>query len=1029
MDITTFALSKKTITLVLLVLILLSGLYSYFTLPQSEDPGFTVRTAQVITVYPGASPERVRDTVTIPLEDAIGELGELDVMTSSSREGVSIITVNIAFENKDLQAVWKKLSDAVDSVRDDLPDGVESPRVEDDYGDVFSILLAVTGEGYSAGEMKDVAEDVRRELMGISEVSRVNLYGLPDEEVLVSYDRHRLQSLGLTPYSLAGAIQKTNVIKPAGSLRIGIEDITLESSGNFTSLEYLEETLIPLPGAGEVVPLRDIADISVQTEDPLRTIVRQNGETAVALAINMKEGGRITVMGDQVREVVDRLSAQYPVGIDFSYMIFQPELVSGLISQFTFNVIQSVIVVMLVMILAAGLRSGMVVASLVPSTMIGSLFIMNLAGIGINQMSLASLIIVLGMLVDSGIVIIETIQLDIDNGKKPFEAAVDASRELRIPLLTSALTTSASFLPIAMAQNPAGEYTRPLFFVVTIALLLAWVFTITLIPFLAVRFLPAGRKKKLEKDSGFFYKGRIWYVKRLSIFLKRRVLMVGLLFLGLIGSLFLFRQIPVSFFPTTVYPYFTMEISLPRGTSISETSAVASKFDSYMVTELEGDISTHGTFIGGGVPRFRLNIAPQDSRPEFAFFLAEVRDEKNMENIFEKLRLFAAETSPDAEVKLSRFTYGPGFNSPVEIRLSGKDRDQLYALVNRVKDDLLEKEGILNVKDDWGLKRKTLNVDVMESSARQFGITNQDVAVSLQAASVGLPVSRYRGGDREIPILLKDGSGDQTSVEELQALAVYSEATGKSVPLSQVAQINLQWQPSMIMQRDGRETITIQADVYPGINPISIAREMEALLKDQSAGWPSGYGYEMGGTSEGSQDANKAIIKQVPIALFIIIMLLVLQFNSIRKSLIILITIPFGFIGVVFGLWVTGSSFSFMSLLGLVSLSGVVVNDAIILLEKIDLEIMGAGTAPLLAIYRAANRKFRPIILTSVTTIMGLVPLLIFGGPLWLPMASALIFGLAFATILTLGLIPALYSILYRIPSDEKTPSINEVLS
>ncbi len=1035
MTITELSLRKKTVTLVLLILLILGGLYSYFTLPQAEDPGFTVRAAQVITLYPGASPERVRDTVTIPLEDAIGELGELEHVTSRSQEGVSIITATVAFEYGDLEAIWDKLADAVDAVREDLPEGALTPRIEDDYGDVFSILLSLTGEGYSLSELDSIAREVRRKLMGLSEVSRVDIYGVPDREVLVSYQRETLEALGLTPYHLATAVQKTNVIRPAGTITPGREDISLEAEGSYTSLAGLEETLVPLPGTSESVPLRDLAAISLETEDPVKSLVRQEGREAVVLAVNMKEGGRITVMGDQVRELTDRLARQYPLGVDFDFMIFQPELVSGLIDQFTFNVIQSILVVMAVMILASGFRSGMVVASLVPGTMIGSLLIMNMAGIGINQMSLASLIIVLGMLVDSGIVMVESMQLEIQGGKTPFRAAVDASRELRLPLLTSALTTSASFLPIAMAQNPAGEYTRPLFYVVTIALVLAWVLTITLIPFLGFLFLkrPGDFPENIRKNRSpretpaALERAKVRYLGILTAVLRRRGIMIGLLVLALIVYLGVFRRIPVSFFPPTTYPYFTMEISLPRGTSIAATAALADQVDACLAEDLEGQVAFFGSFIGGGVPRFRLNIAPQDSRPEYAFYIVRLQQGASPAEIFRALRALVPEIEADAELKLSPFTYGPGFNAPVEIRISGTDREALYVLAEEAKNLLADQEGILNIRDDWGPRRKILSVEMDESSARRYGITHQDVAVSLQAASRGLSVSEYRGEETSLSIILKDSAAGYASMGDLESLNVYSETTGASVPLRQVARISLDWQPALIIQRDGVETITVQADVAEGVNAISAAREAGRILENRPAGLPRGFSVDVGGTSEGSAQANRAILEKAPIALFIIIMLLVVQFNSVRKSLIILVTVPFGFIGVVFGLWVTGSTFSFMSLLGLVSLSGVVVNDAIILLERVELEIR-EGADSLTALYRAALRKFRPILLTSVTTIAGLIPLMIFGGPLWLPMASALVFGLAFATVLTLGAVPALYAILFKVDRPEVPGNYKELL-
>ncbi|MBN2656352.1 MAG: efflux RND transporter permease subunit [Spirochaetales bacterium] len=1034
MDITRYTLTNKTVTIVAVIILMLGGLFAYFTLPQTEDPGFTIRIAQVITVYPGASPERVRDLVTEPLENSINEMSEVEVLSSISKQGISNISVQISFKYSDLDKIWAELSDRVGEVKDDLPDGIKGPRVEDDFGDVFSILMTITGEGYSVEELDGIAKEVRREILQLSDVGRVEIYGIPDREVEVAYDRARLKNLGLTPYSISNSIQRTNVVRPAGSLSISPEEIIVESSGNFPSLDALGETLITAPETGHLIPLRDITRISLQSETPLDSIVRFNGDQAAVLAINMKDDGQITVLGDKVQALAEDLEVRYPLGVEFDFVAFQPEIVSNLVDDFTSNVIMAILVVIAVMVISSGLRSGLVVAALIPTSMIGSLLIMNLLGLSINQMSLAALIIVLGMLVDSAIVFVESMTLELEKGLLPDEAALKVSRELRIPLLTSALTTAAAFLPIALAQNNAGEYTRPLFYVVTITLLLSWILTITFIPLLSAKLLPSyvERRKKKARESGKKVETidtglHRWYAGVLASLLRHRFATLWAMVTLLFGALILFTQLPSSFFPDTNYPIFTMDIALPTGTGIDETTQLADEIELFLDSELGDMIEFHGAFIGGGVPRYRLNINPQDSRPEYVFFLARATSLEALDEIFPKVRSYITDLAPDASIQLKPFSFGPGSNAPVEIRMSGSDRKKLYENVALVKARLGEIDGVTNIRDNWGIRNKTINVTVREASARRFGVTHRDVATSLQAASVGLEISEFRGEDESIPILLRDSGVRRTSIEDLESTAVYSETSGLTVPLRQVADIDLLWQPSVIVMRDQTETITVQADTLGDMNPIDVAAMLEPWLDEQEGQWPIGFQYEFGGEVEGSGEANRAIIAQLPLVLFIITLLLVTQFNSLRLPFIILVTIPFGFIGVVFGLWVMGNSFSFMALLGLVSLSGVVLNDAIVLLEKIK-QGQDDGKPAITAIFYASLRKMRPIILTSVTTITGLIPLLLFGGPLWQPMASALMFGLAFATILTLGLIPVLYSLLFRTGRAEEVPSMEEIL-
>jgi multidrug efflux pump subunit AcrB len=1029
MDITRAALRNTRVTVVAVVLLLIGGGISYFTLPQAEDPGFTVRIAQVITGYPGASPERVRDLVTRPLEDAIAEIGEVETLVSQSKAGVSLISVEIAFQHKDLDRIWDSLADQVDSVRDRLPAGVVGPKIEDDYGDVFSILLAITGEGYAPDELKSIAEDVRRDLQSLSEVGRVIIYGAPERRVTVSYDQARLQALGLTPKQLADAIQQTNVVRPGGSISIGREAVSIEPSGNYTSIEEIKRTLLTIPGSGTLLQLRDVSEINLGFKEPAESVVRVNGNDAVVLAVNMKEDGRTTVLGDQVRATVGRLRQQYPVGVDFSFVAFQPDIVAGLVGTFTSNVLQAILVVMLVMLIASGLRNGMVVASLIPATMIGTLLVMKFFGVTINQMSLASLVIVLGMLVDSAIVMTESTIIELRRGLSPSDAAVQASRELRVPLLTSALTTASAFLPIALAQTPAGEYTRPLFHVVTIALVLAWLLTITMIPFLSVRLLPQSRAV-LSPAEGLNArrrnKGRQMYLRFLSVFLRHRFLTIAVFVLLLLGAGLAFQKIPRSFFPETSYPIFTMEISFPRGTSIYETERVTGEIEQFYRRHHAGDVSSFAAFVGGNVPRFRLNVRPQESRPEYVFFLVNARDFADVPALFASSRDFAARTAPDATVDIRPFTYGPPTDAPLEVRLSGENRDTLYQEVRAVKQQMAETDGVFNIRDDWGVRSKTLEITIDDAHARRYGITHGDVASAVQASTTGLEISEYRGLDVPIPILLTSSEIGHASVEDLERTSVYSGRSGTYVPLGEVASVVLAWQPSVIRQRDRLETITIRADTEGEANSIAAAAILESWLQERSRQWPVNFQYSFGGELQGSTEANSAILDQVPLALFIIAMLLVTQFNSIRRAAIILVTIPFGFIGVVAGLWVTGSTFSFMGLLGLVSLSGIVVNDAIVLVDRIEIE-RRSGVSPLLAVYKATLRKTRPIILTSVTTIVGLFPLLFFGGPLWIPMVSGLVFGLAFATVLTLGLVPTLYSVLFRLPRSDSVPRIEEI--
>ena len=1017
MDLTRAAIEKNRITAVVLLMVLAGGASAYRTMSRAEDPGFTVRTALVMTHFPGASPERIEQLVTDPIEEAIQELPQIDFITSTSKTGVSIVMVNVRDEFDEMRPIWDMLRRKVERVA--LPEGAMAPQVNDEFGDVFGIVVTLTGDGYSYAELKQVADEVRDELLRVADVAKVDIYGAQAERIFVDYDNARLAEFGLSPLQLRSILESANIIIPGGDIRTGVERIALEPTGNFESVTDLRRTVVSLPGRPETVFLDDLAGISRGYVDPPSSRVFASGAPALALGIAMRAGGNIITLGDEVSRQLERLQANYPIGIDFDTVAFQPGIVARKVREFVVNLGQAIAIVLLVMLLFLGVRTGLVVASLVPMAMVMALFVMGQFGIGLDQMSLAALIIALGMLVDNAIVMAESIMVQMAGGRRPLEAAVGSARELRVPLLISSLTTAAAFLPIALAESTTGEFTAPLFWVITITLLCSWLLALTMTPLLCTLFL-----KVRPVDPGERFAGRVYAAYRglLVACLRRR----GLTLAGVGGAFSVaiwgFGAVPNIFFPPSDKATFTATYELPAGTSIERTLEVVEAVDRFIGSELgvgpdraEG-VTNWATFVGNGGPRFYLSHAPEPPNPQYAFALLNTTSPDIItRELIPRLAAFCRERFPELETTLGLLRLGPPVTAPVQVRLSGRDPDSVFAIVDALKAELRSMPETTSVTDDWGMRSKKLVVSVDQPRARRAGVSSQDVAISLQTALSGFETTQYREGDSVIPVTLRSTAASRTDVTRLDSLNVYTRS-GSAVPLLQVADASVVWQPSVIHRRDQLQTVTVSLEIEPGANASDVVARLRPWLEAEAQGWPLGYRYEFGGEEESSAQANRSVTERAPVGGLIILLLLVGQFNSLRRTAIVLFTIPLGLIGVVAGLLVTQSYFGFMTLLGIIALAGIIINNAIVLIDRIRIEIDDNGLDPPQAILEAAQGRFRPILLTTATTVAGLLPLWFGGGPMWEPMAIAIIFGLLGATVLTLGVVPVLYSLLFRVP-------------
>lgn len=1019
MDLTAAAIARNRVTLTIVGLVIIAGAVALQTLPKAQDPGFVVRTAVITTRFPGASPERVELLVTDKIEKKIQEMPEIDSITSESRTGISLIYANFKESYKVMRPIFDDLRRKVDTVTPDLPQGARIPEVNDEFGDVFGSVYTLSGDGFSYAELKAVADELRDELLKEPDIAKVSIHGEQQEVIFVEYNNARLAELGLSPQQLSASLASVNILSSGGDIISGRERITLEPTGNFESIDDLQRTVMQLPG-GALVYLEDIASVYRGYKDPPRSVSRVNGEPTLAIAVSKREGGDILKLGDRLNVLMPELVSRYPWGIVIDKVWFQADLVDNVVQTFTSSLLQAIVIVILVMIAFLGLRTGLVVGSLIPTTIVASFFMMQIFDITINQISLTALIIALGLLVDNAIVIVESILVKREHGQDAISAAIDSGRELKTPLLISSLTTAAAFMPIAMAKSAVGEYTSDIFYVVGIALLSSWLLAMTFVPMLSTITLKVDASKANSDDA---FEGR-WYTYYRSLLLaslrcryRFLAIIIGLFFLATVG-LGLVRQ---EFIAPSEDPVFSAKLEMPLGTSIETSQQVISEVDQfiratyYEPTTGEPLIRNWLTFIGEGGPRFQLSLNPPNPNPANSFVIANTINGRDVEEVMAGIEAYVRDRHPDLAAQVKRLENGPPVDYPIIVRISGSEFDALYSIADEVTGFLYDDPQVSDVKNSWGLQTKKLTVDVDQELARRSGVTSEDVAYSLQAGLTGIDLTQYREGDELIPVTLRTIAADRQDFSKLDGLTVYSQATGANVPLKQVANVELSFEPGIIERRDRDRTLSLNVQLQPDATAAEVVKSLEPWLSKSAKSWPAGHEFEIGGETEESGDANASIAAELPMAGMLILLLLVWQFNSLRRPAIILATIPLGLVGVTFGLLIVNSSFGFFTILGLISLSGIIINNAIVLLDRIAIEINEFGRTQADAILIACQQRMRPILLTTATTVLGMTPLLWGGTAMFKPMAITIIFGLAFATALTLLVVPVLYAMFFRV--------------
>ncbi len=1006
MNLTAFTLRNNRTALSFYCVVMFVGVGSYFTIGRLEYPEFTIRNAQIITSYPGRTALQVEQEITEPLEQAIRQMPEMFEVKSTSKNGLSIISAEIAEEYFDLDPIWQRLRNKVEETQ--LPDGAGVPSVNDEFGDVFPYVYALRGDGFSDRELLDYAEDIRDELLRLDGVGKVEFHGTRPERVYVEFSNSELSAYGVSPSILAQQIQNQNAVASSGSVPVAVERLSVATLGEFETLEEIEALRLAIPGEATSVLLSDISTIRRGYIEPRSSVVHHNGERILCIAVSMVAGGLVTDIGDRIQTRLSEIVEDLPIGLDVEPIFYQPEYVSASINSFLVNLSQAFSFVAVVMFLFAGWRIALVVAILVPSAILACFAAMPLADVQLEMMSIAALIIALGLLVDNAVVVSEQILVRLSQGQERRAACIAATKNLQVPLLAASATTIAAFSPVALAPGATSEFTYSLFAVVSLTLLASWVLSISIIPLFCYYFLrPLKRDtfvgRLLERLYAPYEAALRWAFKGGWLF------PISILALTILAG-WGFRFVPNIFFPPNERGQFIVDFELPLGRDLPETERRVATFERWLNETYADELRSVSTWIGNGGPRWYLALSPEPPNPNYAFMtvLTHSGDPARIRAMIDAVHRHARESFPDARIVAKALENGPPVGDPIQIRLYGRDMQIIYDCRDRIIDEMRAVSGLNEMRDDWGAWVKQVSVNPDPIRAARLGLTTSDIASALGMQYSGMTASSFREDEKSIPIVLRSREDYREHPERIRDMPIYG-LDGTSVPLSQVADVRIDFLPGSILREDTIRTMTVKARVSGRFASEALSElrpRLDGLLSTPS--WPSGYRIEYGGEQEESAESQGKIFEAMPISFSALALILISQFNSLRRFLIILLTIPPMLIGITSGLLATGSSFGFMTLLGIIALLGIVVNNAILLIDEIDRQML-LGLERREAIVAAARSRLRPIVMTTVTTIIGLLPLSVSGGGMWSSMANAMMFGLGFATVLTLVLCPVLF--------------------
>ena len=1010
MKITEFALDKRIVTIVLTVALLLGGLKAFQGMSRLEDPEFTIKDALVITPYPGASATEVEEEVSDTIELAVQQLAQLDEIESKSDRGLSTLTVTIQdkYDKDTLPQVWDELRRKIADAQRFLPPGAGPSLVVDDFGDVFGVFIAIYGDEYSYAELKDVVDMLRRQLLLVEDVAKIDTFGERREAVYIEINRDLMSQLGVPSESIIRELRERNIVVDAGRVHVGTEFITLSPSGLFKDAHEFEELLIRGDGDTQF-RLGDVAEVYRGYVEPQDQLIRYDGQSAIGLGISTVSGGNVVIMGEALKKRLQELEPRIPLGVKLGIVSLQSEAVEIAISGFVITLLQAVAIVVFVLLLFMGLRSSMVIGFVLVLTITGSFIFLAPMGVALERISLGALIIALGMLVDNAIVIIDGMLTKIGKGVEPVRAANEVVAQSAMPLLGATVIAILAFAAIGTSQDASGEISRSLFQVVMVSLLLSWVTAITVTPLLGVLILKVPDSVESEAtESGFYTR----YKALLSACIRQRWLTVGSVVGLLILSGWGFGFVDQSFFPPSTRPQFMVDVWLPQGSHIDETTRAVAEIEEH-VLQIEG--VTHVTaVVGKGALRFLLPYQPEKANSAYAQLLVDVEPGDSaaiMAEVMPMVDAYLDSTHPDLLGYTAPFEIGPGSAGKIQARFQGPDADILRSLARKAAAIMHSDPNAKGIRTDWRQRVKMLRPVLSVDQANIAGVQRSDVARTIKQGFQGETIGVFRDGDLLLPIIMRAPEEQRTEAASIEHLQIWSWPAQRMIPMSQVVSgLENTTEDEIIFRRDRKRTITLFADPITG-TASSLFNRLRPQI--EAIELPLGYELEWGGEYEDSNNAQESLTAPLPMFIAIMILITVMLFNSLRLPLIIWLCVPFALIGVTWGLLATGAPFGFMALLGFLSLMGMLIKNAIVLIDEINVQ-RASGVEPFTAILESGASRLRPVSMAASTTALGMIPLVF--DAFFDAMAITIIGGLLFATLLTMIVLPVLYAIVFRVP-------------
>ncbi|HEL3809628.1 MULTISPECIES: efflux RND transporter permease subunit [Stenotrophomonas] len=1042
-----WALANRPLVLFAMLAFALIGAWSYKHLGQSEDPPFTFKAMVVRTLWPGATAEQVSRQVTEPIEKALMNTGEYEFIRSYSRPGESqvIFMARDSLRSKQIPDLWYQVRKRVGDIRPTLPREIVGPFFNDEFGDTYGNIYALTGKGFDYAVMRDYADRIQLELQRVPDVGKIDLVGLQDEKVWIELSNTRLATLGVSMQQVQQALADQNAVTGTSFFETATDRVQLRVTGQFNDIDAIRQ--FPIRAGDRTVHLGDIAEVKRGFADPASPKMRFMGEEAIGLAVAMKDGGDILKLGANLDAEFERLQKTLPAGMQLRKVSDQPQSVEESVGEFVQVLTEAVVIVLLVSFFSLGLRTGLVVGVTIPLVLAMTFFVMHYFDIGLHKISLGALVLALGLLVDDAIIAVEMMATKMEQGYDRLRAASFAWESTAFPMLTGTLITAAGFLPIATAASSTGEYTRSLFQVVTIALVVSWIAAVLFIPYLGDKMLPDLFNPQPPKPGSLSAR---WLAKRqqwadrypalanliappqhghdhdpyqrpfyrsfrrfLDACLRHRWWVIAATIGLFVFSLMMFRFVPQQFFPDSTRPELMVDIELAEGASLRSTQAQAEKLEK-LLSNREG-IANYVSYVGTGSPRFYLPLDQQLPATNFAQFVVLAKDIKSRESTRDWLLHEVIPKFPDVQMRVTRLENGPPVGYPVQMRISGEHIEKVQAIARQVEAKVRENPHVMNVNLDWSEPSKVVRLVIDQERARALGVSSAQVSQFLSSSLAGQSVSVYREGNRQIEMLLRGPADERNQLELLSSLSMPT-ANGGSITLSQVATMEYGFEDGIIWHRNRLPTVTVRADISDGMQPLDVVHQILPTLDGIRAELPSGYLLETGGTVEDSARGQNSIKAGMPLFLVVVATLLMLQLRSFSRAAMVLVTAPLGIIGATLFLLLFRAPFGFVALLGTIALAGMIMRNSVILIDQIQQDI-DAGHDRWHSIIDATVRRFRPIVLTALAAVLAMIPLS--RSAFYGSMAISIMGGLIVGTVLTLVFLPALYAAWFRVKPDE----------